>query len=54
MCFSPNLKVLVILSHALTYVFILCIAMEASVANIEALDQPLICGDFDSKLEHLK
>jgi hypothetical protein len=54
MCFNPNPKVLVILSHALTYVFTLCIAMEVSVASIEALNQPLICGDFDSKLEHFK
>ncbi len=36
----------------LCFHFVHC--MEAGVANIEALDQPLICGDFDSKLEHLK
>jgi hypothetical protein len=50
MCFSPHPKVLVILSHALTYVFTLCIAMEVSAASIEALNQPLICGDCDLKL----
>jgi hypothetical protein len=54
MHFSPNPKVLVISSDALTYVYALCIAMEASVASIDALNQPLFCGDFDSKLEHLK
>jgi hypothetical protein len=28
--------------------------MEVGVVNIEVLNQPLICGDFDSKLEHFK
>jgi hypothetical protein len=28
--------------------------MKVNVANIEALNQPLIHGDFDSKLQELK
>jgi hypothetical protein len=34
-------------SNALTFVFILCIVMKVGVANIEALNQAQISGDFD-------
>jgi hypothetical protein len=30
--------------------FTLCIAMKVDVVRIQALNQQLICGDFDSKL----
>jgi hypothetical protein len=42
------------LSNALDYGFTLCIAMKVSVANVEALNQPLIYDDFDLKLQKLK
>jgi hypothetical protein len=53
MCFKPNLKVLVIVKCSYFYFhFVHC--CENGVTNIEALNQPLICDDFDSKLQEFK
>jgi hypothetical protein len=38
------------LLDALIFIFILCIIMKIGVANIEALNQWLIYGDFDLEL----
>jgi hypothetical protein len=53
MSFKPNLKVLVIVNNLIS-IFILCIIMKNSVTNIDTLSQPLICDDFDSKLQEFK
>jgi hypothetical protein len=53
MSFKPNLKVLFIVNYLIS-IFILCIVMKNGVTNIEALNQPLICDDFDSKLQEFK
>jgi hypothetical protein len=50
---KPNLKVLVVCQMHL-FAFAFCIVMKVNVANIEALNQPLIHGDFDSKLQEFK
>jgi hypothetical protein len=39
-----------LLSYAFDFAFTLCIAMQVDVVKVQALNQPLICGDFDSKL----
>jgi hypothetical protein len=43
-----------LLLDALYSTFTLCIAMKVDVVRIQALNQPLICGDFDSKLQEFK
>jgi hypothetical protein len=43
-----------LLLDALYFAFTLCIAMKVDVVRIQALNQPLICGDFDSKLQEFK
>jgi hypothetical protein len=53
MCFKPNLKVLVIIIFFIS-IFNLCNAMKTSVANIEYLNQPLNCGDFDLELYEIQ
>jgi len=39
-----------LLLNTLIFVFTLCIAMKVVVANIEAMNQPLIYGEFDLEL----
>jgi len=39
-----------LLLNILTFVFTLCIAMKVGVANIQAMNQPLIYGEFDLEL----
>ncbi len=43
-----------LLLDAFIFIFTLCIIMKFGVANVEALNQQLICNEFDSKLQEHK
>jgi hypothetical protein len=43
-----------LLSNALYFTFTLCITMKVYVARVQALNQSLICGEFDLELQEFK
>jgi len=53
MCLQANQGYWLLLD-VFTFIFTLCIRMKFGVANIEALNQQLICNEFDSKLQKCK
>jgi hypothetical protein len=52
-CVSSKLRVWLLLD-AFIFIFTLCIIMKFGVANVEALNQQLICNEFYSKLQEHK